>query len=101
MDRRALFAGRLNGSVAIDFPKERPGTVHWREVIDPNVFAFGSLPLKICMRVVNSTSSNIVLDRTGGEKFLGRGDLLCDRSRGAERGQSPYVTQEEPKALAG
>lgn len=60
-----------------------------------------NLPLKICMRVVNSTNSNIVLDQTGGEKLLGRGDLLCDRGRGVERAQSPYVTQEELKALTG
>lgn len=60
-----------------------------------------NLPLKICMRVVNSTNSNIVLDQAGGEKLLGRGDLLCDRGRGLERAQSPYVTQEELKALAG
>jgi len=60
-----------------------------------------NLPLKICMRVVNSTNSNIVLDQAGGEKLLGRGDLLCDRGHGVERAQSPYVTQEELKALAG
>jgi S-DNA-T family DNA segregation ATPase FtsK/SpoIIIE len=58
-----------------------------------------NLPLKICMRVVNSTNSNIVLDQTGGEKLLGRGDLLCDRGCGVERAQSPYVTQEELRAL--
>jgi len=59
-----------------------------------------NLPLKICMRVVNSTNSNIVLDQTGGEKLLGRGDLLCDRGKGIERAQSPYVTQEELRELA-
>ena len=59
-----------------------------------------NLPLKVCMRVVNSTNSNIVLDQIGGEKLLGRGDLLCDRGRGVERAQSPYVTQEELRALA-
>jgi len=58
-----------------------------------------NLPLKICMRVVNSTNSNIVLDQTGGEKLLGRGDLLCDRGKGIERAQSPYVTQEELREL--
>ncbi len=60
-----------------------------------------NLPLKICLRVVNATNSAIVLDQTGGEKLLGRGDLLCDRGRGVERAQSPYVTQEELRALAG
>jgi len=59
-----------------------------------------NLPLKICMRVVNSTNSNIVLDRTGGEKLLGWGDLLCDRGRGIERAQAPYVTQEDLRGLA-
>jgi len=59
-----------------------------------------NLPLKICMRVVNSTNSSIILDQTGGEKLLGRGDLLCDRGRGMERAQSPYVTQEELRKLA-
>ena len=32
-----------------------------------------NLPLKICMRVVNSTNSNIVLDQTGGGKAFGPG----------------------------
>jgi S-DNA-T family DNA segregation ATPase FtsK/SpoIIIE len=50
--------------------------------------------------VVNSTNSTIVLDQTGGEKLLGRGDLLCDRGKGIERAQSPYVTQNELKELA-
>jgi S-DNA-T family DNA segregation ATPase FtsK/SpoIIIE len=58
-----------------------------------------NLPLKICMRVVNSTNSTIVLDQSGGEKLLGRGDLLCDRGKGIERAQSPYVTQEELREL--
>ncbi len=59
-----------------------------------------NLPLKICMRVVNSTNSNIVLDQTGGENLLGRGDLLCDRGRGIERAQSPYISQEELRELS-
>jgi S-DNA-T family DNA segregation ATPase FtsK/SpoIIIE len=58
-----------------------------------------NLPLKICLRVVNSTNSTIVLDQSGGEKLLGRGDLLCDRGKGIERAQSPYVTQEELREL--
>ena len=40
-----------------------------------------------------------VLDQTGGEKLLGRGDLLCDRGRGVERAQSPYISQEELREL--
>ena len=58
-----------------------------------------NLPLKVCMRVINATNSNIILDQTGGEKLLGRGDLLCERGRGVERAQSPYIKQEEFRRL--
>jgi S-DNA-T family DNA segregation ATPase FtsK/SpoIIIE len=51
------------------------------------------------MRVTNSANSSIVLDQTGGEKLLGRGDLLCDRGRGVERAQSPYVTRQQLRQL--
>ena len=60
-----------------------------------------NLPLKICMRVINATNSSIILDQTGAEKLLGRGDLLCDRGKGIERGQSPYITQGEFRKLVG
>jgi S-DNA-T family DNA segregation ATPase FtsK/SpoIIIE len=60
-----------------------------------------NLPLKVCMRVINATNSSIILDQTGAEKLLGRGDLLCDRGKGIERAQSPYITQEEFRKLDG
>jgi S-DNA-T family DNA segregation ATPase FtsK/SpoIIIE len=58
-----------------------------------------NLPLKVCMKVISAVNSNIVLDQTGAEKLLGRGDLLCDRGKGVERAQSPYIAQEELKKL--
>ncbi|MDM8537009.1 DNA translocase FtsK [Desulfobacterales bacterium HSG17] len=60
-----------------------------------------NLPLKICFRVTTSANSHIIIDKNGGEALLGRGDLLCDRGRDVERGQSPYITQEELLKLAG
>ncbi len=54
-----------------------------------------NLPLKICLRVTTTTNSQIILDQGGGEALLGRGDLLCDRGKGIERAQSPYVSQDE------
>lgn len=60
-----------------------------------------NLPLKVCLRVVNSTNSQIVLDEPGAEALLGRGDLLCNRGRGLERAQAPFISQEELRALAG
>jgi S-DNA-T family DNA segregation ATPase FtsK/SpoIIIE len=59
-----------------------------------------NLPLKVCLRVVNATNSQIVLDQPGAESLLGRGDLLCQRGRGLERAQAPFISQEELRALA-
>lgn len=50
-----------------------------------------NLPLKVCLKVTNSTNSQIILDEPGGEALVGRGDLLCDRGRGIERAQSPLL----------
>ncbi|MDQ3622359.1 MAG: FtsK/SpoIIIE domain-containing protein [Verrucomicrobiota bacterium] len=60
-----------------------------------------NLPLKICLRVTTAVNSQIVLDEPGAETLLGRGDLLCNRGRGIERAQSPIITQEELRAIAG
>lgn len=59
-----------------------------------------NLPLKICMKVTTATNSKIILDHTGGELLLGRGDLLCDRGKGIERAQSLYISQDELLSLA-
>lgn len=59
-----------------------------------------NLPLKICMKVTTAANSKIILDHTGGELLLGRGDLLCDRGKGIERAQSLYVSYEELLSLA-
>ena len=58
-----------------------------------------NLPLKVCLRVTSAVNSQIVLDDTGAEKLLGRGDLLCDTGRGIRRAQSPFVDPEEWAAL--
>jgi S-DNA-T family DNA segregation ATPase FtsK/SpoIIIE len=58
-----------------------------------------NLPLKICLRVTTSVNSGIVIDQPGAETLLGKGDLLCDRGRGVERAQSPFISQEELRAL--
>ena len=58
-----------------------------------------NLPLKVCLRVTTTVNSSIVIDQPGAETLLGRGDLLCDRGRGIERAQSPFISQEELRAL--
>lgn len=59
-----------------------------------------NLPLKICLRVTSAINSQLVIDQSGGESLVGRGDLLCDRGQGVERAQSPYIPSRELAALA-
>jgi hypothetical protein len=59
-----------------------------------------NLPLKICMKVTSSANSKIILDHTGGELLLGKGDLLCDRGKGIEHAQSLYISQQKLLSLA-
>jgi len=54
-----------------------------------------NLPLKVCFRVTNAVNSTIVLDQPGAEKLLGRGDFLCDRGKGLERGQASLISREQ------
>jgi DNA segregation ATPase FtsK/SpoIIIE, S-DNA-T family len=54
-----------------------------------------NLLLKICFRVTNAINSTIVLDQDGAENLLGRGDFLCDRGKGLERGQASLISQEQ------
>lgn len=58
-----------------------------------------NLPLKICLKVTNSTNSQIILDEPGGETLVGRGDLLCDRGKGIERAQSPFLQAGDLREL--
>lgn len=60
-----------------------------------------NLPLKICLRVTSAVNSRVVMDATGGELLIGRGDLLCDRGKGIERAQSPFISNNELASLAG
>lgn len=60
-----------------------------------------NLPLKICFRVTNAVNSSIVLDQPSAERLLGRGDFLCDRGKGLERGQAALIPPDQfEKAFA-
>ncbi len=54
-----------------------------------------NLPLKICLRVNTRTNSEIILDQSGGQHLLGKGDMLCNMGLGLERVQSPYISGEQ------
>jgi S-DNA-T family DNA segregation ATPase FtsK/SpoIIIE len=54
-----------------------------------------NLPMKVCLRVSNSTNSQIVIGEPGAESLLGKGDLLCDLGRGIARAQSYFIPQPD------
>jgi len=58
-----------------------------------------NLSLKIRLKVTNATNSQIILDEPGGETLVGRGDLLCDRGKGIERAQSPFLQATDLQGL--
>ncbi|MBF0342853.1 MAG: PD-(D/E)XK nuclease family protein [Nitrospirae bacterium] len=58
-----------------------------------------NLPLKICLRVTKPLYSQIIINEGGAEALLGKGDLLCIRGKGIERGQSPFITSKELSQL--
>lgn len=58
-----------------------------------------NLPTRIAFRVASSTNSSIVLDTTGAENLLGRGDMLFQQQSGETlRLQAPYMEEEQMQA---
>ncbi|MBF0226910.1 MAG: PD-(D/E)XK nuclease family protein [Desulfobacterales bacterium] len=85
---RLAAKGRASG-IHLVLTTQRPDSKIVTGLIKAN------LPLKICFRVISATNSQIVLDQSGGETLLGRGDMLCDRGKGIERAQSPYISHDD------
>jgi DNA segregation ATPase FtsK/SpoIIIE-like protein len=58
-----------------------------------------NLPTRIAFRVASSTNSSIVLDTTGAENLLGRGDMLFQQQSGEiVRLQAPFMDEERMQA---
>lgn len=60
-----------------------------------------NIPARIGLLVSSSTDSRVILDETGAENLVGRGDLLAKipGSKETLRCQSPYVSDSEVKAV--
>ncbi|MBX3475565.1 MAG: DNA translocase FtsK [Planctomycetes bacterium] len=60
-----------------------------------------NIPARVCLRVTTGTESRIVLDVTGAEDLLGKGDLLMQMPGEAKavRAQSAYIADDEMKRL--
>lgn len=61
-----------------------------------------NIPSRIALAVSDSTNSRVILDMTGAEKLLGRGDLLFHASGTAKpvRVQCAYASDDEVEAIA-
>ncbi len=54
-----------------------------------------NIPTRFAFRVPSSTDSSVVLDMTGAEKLLGKGDMLFSENGMAKRLQGAYLSPEE------
>lgn len=60
-----------------------------------------NIPTKICFSVTSAVNSRVVLDRSGAEKLIGKGDglLLDHKGKGLIRFQGAFVSDEEIDAV--
>jgi hypothetical protein len=64
-----------------------------REVITGILRA--NTPARVALRVTTAVESRLILDRSGAEKLLGRGDLLFASNHDPVRLQAPYLPDAE------
>ena len=58
-----------------------------------------NFPTMIAFKVSNSTDSQVILDNTGAEKLIGKGDMLISQNAGMERVQCGYIGPDEIKSI--
>ncbi|MFA7076045.1 MAG: DNA translocase FtsK [Candidatus Izemoplasmatales bacterium] len=58
-----------------------------------------NIPTRFAFRVPSSTDSSVVLDMTGAEKLLGKGDMLFSENGMARRLQGAYLSPEEIETI--
>ena len=54
-----------------------------------------NIPCRIAFRVASSTDSSTILDETGAESLLGRGDMLIKNDNAPVRAQGAYISDAE------
>ena len=68
-----------------------------REVISGLIKA--NFPMSIAFTVKTDVDSRVILDQTGAEKLLGKGDMLISKNATTERVQCGYISSSEIDAL--
>ncbi len=58
-----------------------------------------NIPTRFAFKVPSSTDSSVVLDTTGAEKLLGKGDMLLSENGIIRRLQGAYLSPEEIEAI--
>ena len=58
-----------------------------------------NFPTMIAFKVSNSTDSQVILDNTGADKLIGKGDMLISQNATMERVQCGYIGPDEIKAI--
>ena len=58
-----------------------------------------NFPTMIAFKVTNATDSMVILDNTGADKLIGKGDMLIAHNANIERVQCGYIGPEEIKAI--
>ena len=58
-----------------------------------------NIPCRIAFRVASSTDSSTILDETGAESLLGRGDMLIKNDNAPVRAQGAYISDDEIGAV--
>ncbi|VTS01953.1 stage iii sporulation protein e : Hypothetical conserved protein OS=uncultured planctomycete GN=HGMM_F12C05C07 PE=4 SV=1: FtsK_SpoIIIE: Ftsk_gamma [Gemmata massiliana] len=60
-----------------------------------------NMPARICFRVTNRSDSAVVLDEKGGERLLGKGDMLFLQTGVLTRAQGAFVEDQEIERVTG
>lgn len=58
-----------------------------------------NFPTMIAFKVTNSIDSMVILDNTGADKLIGKGDMLIAQNANIERVQCGYIGPDEIKAV--
>jgi S-DNA-T family DNA segregation ATPase FtsK/SpoIIIE len=107
MEENKEIAKRLEHAIKILSQKARAAGIHLiictqsprADIITTTIR--NNLTARVGLRVADSVASNLILDTSGAETLLGKGDMLLKTASSSNflRAKSPYVTEDEIEAF--